>query len=69
MATYWLRYYGNQSVASIATAAKTGQARRAMRVLGGRGPRLALLLASLLAGLVIALLTLHLAGKWEPNFG
>ena len=42
-----------------------GHARRAMRVLGGRGPRLALLLASLLAGLVIALLTVHLVGKWQ----
>lgn len=41
-------------------------ARRAMEVLGGRGTRLALLVASLLAGLVIALLTVHLAGKWEP---
>lgn len=41
-------------------------ARRAIEVLGGRGTRLALLIASLLAGLVIALLTVHLAGKWEP---
>ncbi len=41
-------------------------ARRAMEVLGGRGTRLALLIASLLAGLVIALLTVHLAGRWEP---
>ena len=41
-------------------------ARRAMEVLSGRGTRLALLIASLLAGLVIALLTVHLAGKWEP---
>jgi len=41
-------------------------ARRAMEVLGGRGTRLALLIASLLAGLVLALLTVHLAGKWEP---
>ncbi len=40
--------------------------RRAMEVLGARGARLALLIASLLAGLVIALLTVHLAGKWEP---
>jgi hypothetical protein len=40
-------------------------ARRAMEVLGGRGTRLALLSASLLAGLVIALLTVHLAGNWE----
>jgi hypothetical protein len=37
-------------------------------LLGGRGTRLALLVASLLAGLVIALLTVHLAGKWE-SFG
>jgi hypothetical protein len=41
--------------------------RRAMEVLGGRGIRLALLAASLLAGLVIALLTVHLTGKWEPT--
>jgi hypothetical protein len=40
--------------------------RRAMEVLGGRGARVALLVASLLAGLVIALLTVHLTGKWEP---
>ena len=43
-------------------------ARRAMEVLGGRGTRLALLIASLLVGLVIALLTVHLAGNWEQNF-
>jgi hypothetical protein len=42
-------------------------ARRTMEVLGGRGTRLALLVASLLAGLVIALLTVHLTGKWEPT--
>jgi hypothetical protein len=35
--------------------------------LGGRGTRLALLIASLLAGLVIALLTVHLAGRWESS--
>jgi hypothetical protein len=56
-------------VRGTAQEGKTGHARRAMQVLGGRGPRLALLLASLLAGLVIALLTVHLAGNWEPNFG
>ena len=38
---------------------------RALEVLGGRGSRLALLIASLLAGLVIALLTVHLAGQWQ----
>jgi hypothetical protein len=42
-------------------------ARRAVEVLGGRGTRLALLIASLLAGLVIALLTVHLAGQWHPG--
>ncbi len=40
-------------------------AHRALEVLGGRGTRLALLIASLLAGLVIALLTAHLAGQWQ----
>jgi hypothetical protein len=40
-------------------------ARRTVKVLGGRGIRLALLIASLLAGLVIALLTVHLVGKWQ----
>ncbi len=40
-------------------------ARRAMQVLGWRGTRLALLTASLLCGLVIALLTVHLAGQWQ----
>ena len=33
--------------------------------LGGRGTRLALLIGSLLGGLVIALLTVHLAGPWQ----
>jgi hypothetical protein len=40
-------------------------ARQVVEVLGGRGTRLALLTASLLAGLVIALLTVHLVGKWQ----
>ncbi|HEY7264822.1 MAG TPA: hypothetical protein VH589_25485 [Trebonia sp.] len=34
-------------------------------VLGGRGMRLSLLAASLFAGLVIAVLTVHLAGPWH----
>ena len=34
-------------------------------VLGGRGVRLSLLAASLVAGLVIAMLTVHLAGPWQ----
>lgn len=42
--------------------------RRAVQVLGGRGTRLALLAASLLGGLVIALLTVHLAGRWEGGW-
>ena len=37
----------------------------ATRLLGGRRVRLSLLLAALVAGLVIALLTVHLAGAWE----
>ncbi len=41
-------------------------AHRVATALGGRGTRLALLTASLLAGLVIALLTVHLAGHWHP---
>jgi hypothetical protein len=40
-------------------------ARRVVEIVGGRGTRMALLTASLLGGLVIALLTVHLAGKWE----
>jgi hypothetical protein len=51
------------------SAAARRHARRAVEVLGGRGTRLALLTASLLAGLVIALLTVHLAGQWEPGPG
>jgi hypothetical protein len=43
------------------------RAGRASQVLGGRGMRLALLGAALLGGLVIALLTVHLAGPWEPG--
>jgi hypothetical protein len=42
-------------------------ARRAVEALGGRGTRLALLIASLLAGLVIALLTVHLVSNWQPT--
>jgi hypothetical protein len=41
-------------------------ARRVAEALGGRGTRLALLVGSLFAGLVIALLTVHLAGQWHP---
>jgi len=43
---------------------------RAAAVLGGRGVRVSLLIASLLAGLVIAGLTVHLAAPWHlGNFG
>ena len=38
---------------------------RAIAALGGRGLRLALLIASLVAGLVIAVLTVHLAVPWH----
>jgi hypothetical protein len=40
-------------------------ARRTLEVLSGRAIRLGLLIASLLCGLVIALLTVHLAGPWQ----
>jgi hypothetical protein len=56
------------SLAAGETGGRAGagrHARRALEVLGGRSTRLALLIASLLAGLLIALLTVHLAGKWE----
>jgi hypothetical protein len=46
-------------------AASGRPAAQAARVLGGRGVRLSLLAASLAAGLVIALLTVHQAGAWE----
>lgn len=46
-------------------AAEAGPARRTAAILGGRGMRLSLLAASLLAGLVIAMLTVHLAGSWQ----
>jgi hypothetical protein len=39
-----------------------------MQRLGGRRTRLAMLIASLLAGLVIALLTVHLAGNWQHGY-
>ena len=42
-------------------------ARRVIEVLGWRGTRLAGLTASLLRGLVIALLTVHLAGAWQSG--
>jgi hypothetical protein len=52
----------------LAAEARGVHTRRSVEVLSGRRTRLALLLASLLAGLVIALLTVHLAGEWE-SFG
>jgi hypothetical protein len=44
-------------------------ARRVARVLGGRGTRVALLVASLAGGLVIAMLTVHLAAPWQNQSG
>jgi hypothetical protein len=46
----------------------TEHTRQAMQILSGRGTRLTLLTASLLAGLVIALLTVHLADPWKASF-
>jgi hypothetical protein len=42
-----------------------GYTGRAAAILGGRGVRLSLLAASLLVGLVIAMLTVHLATPWH----
>ena len=44
-----------------------GYGGRAVAALGGRGLRLALLVASLVAGLVIAMLTVHLAVPWHSG--
>ena len=44
-----------------------GYGGRAAAALGGRGLRLALLVASLVAGLVIAMLTVHLAVPWHSG--
>lgn len=40
---------------------------RAAAVLGGRGVRLSLLAASLIAGLIIAVLTVHLVAPWQAG--
>jgi hypothetical protein len=48
-------------------AAVAGTRTRAARVLGGRRARLSLLIASVIAGLVLALLTTHLASAWESS--
>ncbi len=47
------------------SARHAGYTARTAAVVGGRGLRLSLLAASLLAGLVIALLTVHLAAPWQ----
>jgi hypothetical protein len=56
--------------AELGSPAASGRpAGRAVAVLGGRGMRLSLLIASLLAGLLIAVLTVHLAAPWHfANF-
>jgi hypothetical protein len=46
-----------------------GYAARAAAVLGGRGVRLALLIGSVVLGLIIAMLTVHLAAPWQRLFG
>lgn len=50
---------------ALPSAASGLPSTQATRRLAGRGVRLSLLIASLAAGLVIALLTVHLAGAWE----
>jgi hypothetical protein len=61
-------YYAGRLPRLLAAEVRGAPVRQAAEVLGGRGTRLALLAASLVAGLVIALLTVHLAGRWEPRF-
>jgi hypothetical protein len=62
-----LRLLGPLLIASTAYGRAGGYARapRVAAVLGGRGVRLSLLIASLLAGLAIAGLTMHLAAPWQ----
>jgi hypothetical protein len=57
--------YAEARGAALPQDGSHGHAARAAQVLGGRAVRLSLLAASLLAGLAIALLTVHLAGPWE----
>lgn len=45
-----------------------GYTSRAAAVLGGRGVRLSLLAASLVAGLIIAALTVHLVAPWQGAY-
>ena len=54
-----------QGAAGSASRGAAGGPSRGAAVLGGRGVRLTLLLASLVAGLVIAMLTVHLAAPWH----
>lgn len=61
----WIAFITIHAVAHLPGIARSAAPRRAMKVLGGRGMRLGLLIASLLVGLVIALLTVHLAGRWQ----
>jgi len=55
------------AAASGSTGTPGPPASRLTATLAGRGARLALLAAALLGGLVIALLTVHLAGQWHPG--
>ena len=64
------RVGGYGSTGGHGPAGGYGRAPRAAAVLGGRGVRLSLLIASLIAGLVIAGLTMHLAAPWHfATFG
>jgi hypothetical protein len=62
----WLFFIAIHLVAYVPRLPRLLAAETRRTCLGGRGTRLALLIASLLGGLVIALLTVHLAGNWEP---
>jgi hypothetical protein len=57
--------FGSGIVLAVTGPGYGGPREWAVVLFGGRSTRLALLLASLLTGLVIALLTVHLVGRWR----
>jgi hypothetical protein len=61
----WLFFIAIHVVAYLPRLPRLLAAEARRGCLSGRGTRLALLIGSLLGGLVIALLTVHLAGPWQ----
>lgn len=69
MAIHVLAYLPRLPRLLSAEARGTALGETGARVIGGRGVRLSLLIASLVAGLIIALLTYHRVGLWESPGG